>query len=132
MRSNFKSQGPRTKFQEPPRTKFQVPRTKFQELSSNVTRARLWSLVLGIWFFVVLVVLGLSSQRALAADRPANIQRAIDRGVAYLKSIQSTQDGMWHYIPPGGISVEQNIGATALAGLTLLECDVPPSDPAVQ
>ena len=65
-------------------------------------------------------------------DRPANIQRAIDRGVAYLKSIQSTQDGMWHYIPPGGISFEQNIGATALAGLTLLECDVPPSDPAVQ
>jgi hypothetical protein len=123
MHSNFKNQGPRTKFQEP---------------SSNLIRARpwnlvlgIWNLVLGIWFFVVLVGLGLSSQNAVAADRPAKIQQAIDRGVAFLKSIQS-EDGMWHYIPPGGISTEQNVGATALAGLTLLECDVPPSDPAVQ
>jgi hypothetical protein len=71
-------------------------------------------------------------QRADAADRPANIQHAIDRGVAFLKSIQNGQDGLWHYVPLGGTDVDKNVGATALAGLTLLECDVPPSDPAVQ
>jgi hypothetical protein len=71
----------------------------------------------------VLLVLG----PAAAADRPANIQRAIDRGVVFLKSIQSNEDGMWHFGLP-----HQSIGATALAGLTLLECDVPASDPAVQ
>jgi len=72
---------------------------------------------LGIWVV---------SAPAAAADRPANIQRAIDRGVAFLRANQSEKDGMWHYAMP-----EHDIGATALAGLTLLECDVPPGDPAV-
>jgi hypothetical protein len=62
---------------------------------------------------------------AAAADRPAHIQRAIDRGVAFLKSNQSADDGMWHY------AGEESLGATALAGLALLECDVPATDPAV-
>jgi tRNA A-37 threonylcarbamoyl transferase component Bud32 len=47
---------------------------------------------------------------------------AIDRGVAYLKSLQKA-DGTWPFT---------EVGATALAGLTLLECGVPPDDPAVQ
>src|SRR5262249_28344609 len=48
--------------------------------------------------------------------------RAVDRGVAYLKSIQQP-DGTWP---------NREIGATALAGLTLLECGVEEKDPSVQ
>ena len=58
---------------------------------------------------------------ARAADKEA-IQRAVDRGVAYLKGIQAP-DGTWRYT---------EIGATALAGLALVESGVPPNDPAVQ
>lgn len=56
-----------------------------------------------------------------AADHDA-IQAAVERGVQYLKSIQK-EDGTWPH---------QHIGATALAMLTLLECDTPANDPAVQ
>ena len=52
---------------------------------------------------------------AARADDP--IQKAIDRGVAYLKAIQ--KDGVWP---------QQDLGGTALAALTLLECKVPASD----
>lgn len=80
-------------------------------------RGRFFGALLGI-------VLGLAP--VAAADRPANIQRAIDRGVVFLRSIQSKEDGMWHF----GLA-DQDLGATSLAGLTLLECDVPASDPTV-
>jgi hypothetical protein len=80
------------------------------------------------------LVAGLASfgQQALgekpaAEGRPANIQRAIDRGVEFLRTCQSPEDGMWHHG-----SGENHLGATALAGLTLLECDVPANDPQVQ
>lgn len=43
----------------------------------------------------------------------------MERGVAYLKSIQQP-DGTWDH---------SEIGATALAGLALLECEVVPDDP---
>jgi hypothetical protein len=76
--------------------------------------------------FAAFLWMGLGFSLAAAADRPANIQRAIDRGVAFLRANQSDKDGMWHFALQ-----EQDIGATALAGLTLLECDVPPNDPAV-
>jgi hypothetical protein len=63
----------------------------------------------------------------VAAPAPAkvdkdDVNRAIDRGVKHLKSLQR-QDGTWPH---------QDIGATALAGLTLLECGVPTDDAAVQ
>jgi hypothetical protein len=65
----------------------------------------------------------------------ADINRAIDRGVAYLRSLQDKKDGTW---PRGGgprrgmkWAVEQ-VGATALAGWTLLESGVSPDDPAVR
>jgi hypothetical protein len=56
-----------------------------------------------------------------AADDPA-VQRAIDKGVAHLKSIQQ-QDGRWRH---------DEIGATSLAAITLLECGVPAKDPCIQ
>jgi hypothetical protein len=63
----------------------------------------------------------------LAAPAPAKVDkdevsRAIDRGVKHLKSLQK-DDGTWPH---------QEIGATALAGLTLLECGVATDDAAVQ
>jgi hypothetical protein len=58
---------------------------------------------------------------ARAVDKD-EIQGAVDRGVAYLKGLQQA-DGTW----PHG-----EIGLTALATLTLLECDVPAADPIVQ
>jgi hypothetical protein len=54
---------------------------------------------------------------APAADKEA-IDRAVERGVAHLKKMQR-EDGTWRYT---------EIGATALAGLALLEADVPPND----
>jgi hypothetical protein len=50
------------------------------------------------------------------------IDAAIDKGVRYLKFKQAN-DGSW----PGG----PDIGYAALAGLTLLECKVPPNDPSI-
>jgi hypothetical protein len=50
------------------------------------------------------------------------IDEAIAKGVRYLKEKQSS-DGSW----PGG----PDIGYTALAGLTLLECKVPPNDSSI-
>ncbi len=50
------------------------------------------------------------------------VNDAIARGVRYLKE-QQARDGSW----PGG----PVIGYTAIAGLTLLECQVPADDPAV-
>src|SRR5436309_1007958 len=78
---------------------------------------------------VGLVIFGQQAmgQKPATEGRPANIQRAIERGVAFLRTCQSPEDGMWHHA--GG---ENHLGATALAGLTLLECDVPANDPQVQ
>jgi hypothetical protein len=61
---------------------------------------------------------------APAADKAA-IDRAVDRGATYLKSIQG-QDGTWTYSP------SPQIGATALCGLALVESGAKPDDPAVQ
>src|SRR5262249_32009610 len=56
-----------------------------------------------------------------AAGREA-IQQAVDRGVAYLRGMQGP-DGTW----PG-----DQIGATALCGLALLESGVKADDPALE
>jgi hypothetical protein len=58
---------------------------------------------------------------ARATDQEA-INRATERGVTALKKLQQG-DGTWPH---------PQIGATALAGLTLLECDVPPTDPGLR
>jgi hypothetical protein len=63
---------------------------------------------------------------AHAADE--DIQQAVDRGVTLLRSLQRN-DGTWGYI---GREPQEEIGATALAGMTLLECGVPADDPAVE
>jgi hypothetical protein len=63
----------------------------------------------------------LAAGEARAVDQ-ALVKQAMDRGVQYLRSIQTPQ-GSWPHT---------HIGATALGGLTLLECGAPTSDKAVQ
>jgi hypothetical protein len=67
------------------------------------------------------VVLGTANAPARAVD-PQEVTRAIDRGVEALRRMQS-QEGKWQH---------PEIGATALAGLTLVECGVDADDKAVQ
>src|SRR6266566_652044 len=73
-----------------------------------------------LWAALSLGVLALAATPARAAEQAA-IDRAIERGVAALKRMQGP-DGTWPH---------REMGATALAGLTLLECKVPVDDPSV-
>jgi hypothetical protein len=73
---------------------------------------------------VCLLALLLSSAWATDDD----VKQAVDRGVNLLRNLQRN-DGTWPY---GGKDPQEEIGATALAGMTLLECGVPADDPAVE
>jgi hypothetical protein len=84
--------------------------------------SKLWLSILGAVFCLTSPV--------PAADRDPKIQKAIDRGAAFLRTRQG-QNGAWTY-PADMSGSGSNIGATALVGLTLLECGVPPDDPVVQ
>jgi hypothetical protein len=59
------------------------------------------------------------------AAEKADIERAIGAGVAALRKLQKT-DGRWDYPSPS-----TSVGATALAGVTLLECGADKDDPNV-
>jgi hypothetical protein len=90
-----------------------------------MARAERWVTAVGLALLLVPAGRGADTQQ---------VQKAIDRGVAYLKGFQG-RDGAWAYTEEvvqtrdrGGPTV----GATALAGLTLLECGVPADDAAVQ
>ena len=67
-----------------------------------------------------LLAVGVVATPARALEQAA-IDQAIEKGVAYLKSMQK-EDGSWPH---------PEMGATALAGLALLECGVPADDKAV-
>lgn len=69
----------------------------------------------------VVIAAGLSVSSAGAANEEA-IKAAIDRGTAALKQVR----------PEGGGGRGNQIGATALVALTLLECGVPAKDPTVR
>jgi hypothetical protein len=67
------------------------------------------------------MALMLATSPTRAADEK-QIKQMIQRGVAYLKQLQ-TENGSWPHLQSG---------MTSLAGLTLLECGVPSSDASVQ
>jgi hypothetical protein len=85
-----------------------------------------------LWLAALSLGVMLGAMPALGADRPPHIQRAINRGVVFLKANQGADDGQWHFTSAANVFLWQNVGATALAGLTLLECDVPANDPSIQ
>jgi hypothetical protein len=62
-----------------------------------------------------------SGQSAARSEDKAAVNRAVERGTSYLRKLQK-EDGTWPH---------DQIGATALAGLTLIECGAPDDDPAV-
>jgi hypothetical protein len=62
---------------------------------------------------------------AQAVDEDA-VRQAVQRGVEFLRGQQERSSGSWHF------PESPRAGATALAGLTLLECGVAEDDPAVQ
>lgn len=66
-------------------------------------------------------ILGIAASSSQAVD-PKAVDQAIERGVKALRGMQA-ENGTW---------LHQEIGATALAGLTLLECGAKPDDKAVQ
>ncbi|HZY87266.1 MAG TPA: hypothetical protein VFE78_20695, partial [Gemmataceae bacterium] len=83
--------------------------------------------------------LALSVLLLLAAGRPAapaplplppeeqeQVNRAIERGVAFLKATQGRR-GTW-----AASGASHQVGYAALPGLTLLECGVSPKDPVIQ
>jgi hypothetical protein len=55
----------------------------------------------------------------------ASIDRTVSRGVRFLESQQERSTGLWAFN-------EDRVGASALAGLTLLECGVPASNEQLQ
>jgi hypothetical protein len=64
-----------------------------------------------------------------AADQE-KVQQAIARGLVHLKSQQDKDTGTWPFYET--FVGPAKTGATSLAGVALLECGVPPGDPAVQ
>jgi hypothetical protein len=74
--------------------------------------------------FSVVGLLASSTSAQDSGPTPEQINQAIDRGVAYLRQAQNA-NGSWTYTQHG-------LGMTALAGLALLESEVPRDDPAIQ
>jgi hypothetical protein len=64
------------------------------------------------------------ARSTLPPEKQEAVNRAIERGVAYLKSTQQ-DSGSWPHD-------DHLVGYSALPGLTLLECGVPANDPVVQ
>jgi len=65
-------------------------------------------------------------------EHKKKINEAIDKGVAYLKKMQ-LDTGTWPKLAGNNVlQFSYDVGYAALGGLTLLECQVPPTDPAVQ
>ncbi len=87
----------------------------------------------GLRGVVAAAALGALLTSGARAATPEEIQAAVGRGVAHLKQMQHP-DGSWSYGPDGRLREPSGptTGATALAGLALLECGVAPDDPHVR
>jgi hypothetical protein len=89
----------------------------------------MYSLVRCVAAAGVALLLTAPAARAVSKD---DVNRAIEKGVDYLRRIQK-EDGRWLYgQTEGDARGDANAGATALAGLALLECEVPPDDASIQ
>jgi len=76
--------------------------------------------------FLLLAAPAPAQQVPLPADLQERVNKAIDDGVTFLKAAQNPF-GTWTLN-----QAQHPLGYAALGGLTLLVCDVPAGDPAVQ
>lgn len=88
---------------------------------------------------VILIGLGCIAPSPVAAEPERELQNkiasAVERAVKYLKRTQNRHDGMWYHIGPAegtGPQLEQNIGATALCAVAMLEAGVDINDAGIQ
>jgi hypothetical protein len=73
------------------------------------------------------------SQKPVPVVDQARVNEAIRKGVEYLKKEVLNTARLYHRDTLHKVApANAHLGAVALAGLTLLECGVPPDDPAVQ
>jgi HEAT repeat protein len=79
---------------------------------------------IGIGALIVFFVASWPGIAPAAGDE--DIRKAVERGVESLRTRQEN-DGSWSFGNAG-----HTVGTSALVGLAMLECDVPPSDQAVQ
>lgn len=97
-------------------------------------RAR-WLIVLVLAAMMVLVLRPEPAQTGMVQeDNRAVKERArprIERGIAFLKQAQRSNGSYSSELPPGTVQSVIDVGATALCGIAMLECDVPPNDPHV-
>lgn len=69
---------------------------------------------------------------ALTPAEEAKVVAATHKGVEHLKKLQAAE-GHWDYIvKKAAVTAKHRAGATALAGLTLLESGVPRNDPVIE
>jgi hypothetical protein len=84
----------------------------------------------------VLTLLPVGRAAAVDAITQKKIDAAIRLGVAYLAKMQDAKTGLWEFpqnkADETKVAADTDVGATALAALTLLECGSQPSDPRVQ
>ncbi len=86
---------------------------------------------LGLALGLVLAVVAATAPAAplpLNMEEQAKVDKAIDKGIVFLKRTQSKK-GDWPQLPKYG---HYRVGANALPALALLEAGVPRDDPAVQ
>ncbi|MCG8653211.1 MAG: hypothetical protein MI861_25445, partial [Pirellulales bacterium] len=80
--------------------------------------------VLGLLAGILMQMFHPALKSARAEVDAASVQRAIDRGVAYLRKSQNQRGGWQEF---GG----QSCGLSALCTLALLNCGVPKDDPTI-
>jgi hypothetical protein len=73
-----------------------------------------------------LLVFTASALVSVAAKADNDVQKAVERGISYLKNHPSA-DGTWSFRDQG-----HAVGVSSLVGLALLECDVPATDPVIE
>jgi hypothetical protein len=78
------------------------------------------------------LAVAIAVQASARAERDEAVNKAIERGVNYLKTHQSA-DGSWPFVSPAPIDDSSHpVGVSGLVALALLECNVPPTDPVIQ
>jgi hypothetical protein len=111
------------------RGEVRATRQRGQQIPSLARRANGKETIMRKVLLAGLVALGVvAGETPARAGDPQAVTRAVERGVAALRSMQAA-NGSWPH--DAGLDASIGAGATALAGLTLLECGAAADDKAV-